>query len=136
MSRSISKIRHTQEANVLLENRMFNEKSRQYLTEQYVATSKDNSVIITLPYKKIKDQKGNIVEVPAKEAFFKAEYVPTFLALDGDPNLAKELSKTPNMKTYTLNSIELGGGAGGGTITTFGPQKFVKGGDVSFSLAG
>jgi len=33
MSRSYSKIRHMQQANFLLENRMFNEKSRQYLME-------------------------------------------------------------------------------------------------------
>jgi hypothetical protein len=110
--------------------------SRQYLMEQYVATSKNNSVIITLPYKKIKDQMGNIVEVPATEAFSKPEYVPTFLVLDGDPDLAKELSKNPNMKTYTLNSINLGGGAGEGIITTFGTQKFVKGGDGYIYLSG
>jgi hypothetical protein len=124
-----------QEKNRILEMHQ-SSTSRQYLMEQYVATSKNNSVIITLPYKKIKDQKGNIVEVPAKEAFFKAEYVPTFLALDGDPDLAKELIKNPNMKTYTLNSIELGGGAGEGTITTFEPQKFVKGGDGYIYLSG
>jgi hypothetical protein len=39
MNKSFSKIRHIQEANLMLENRILRQKSKQYLTEQTIANT-------------------------------------------------------------------------------------------------
>jgi len=96
-----------------------NATSRQYLMEEST-----NSPEIFIPYKKIKNQQGETVAVPAKEAYANSEYVTTFRILDGDPDTIKEITKNPSYLPYKLVSIELDGNAGQGTLRPTGAQKF------------
>ena len=98
--------------------RVINE--RQYLMEEST-----NSPEIFIPYKKIKNQQGETVDVPAKEAYAKSDYVTTFRILDGNPDTIKEITKNPSYLPYKLVSIELDGNAGQGTLRPTGSQKFV-----------
>jgi len=97
--------------------RVINE--RRYLMEEST-----NSPEIFIPYKKIKNQQGETVAVPAKEAYANSEYVTTFRILDGDPDTIKEITKNPSYLPYKLVSIELDGNAGQGTLRPTGAQKF------------
>ena len=95
-----------------------------------------NSPEIFIPYKKIKNQQGATVDVPATEAYAKSEYVTTFRILDSNRDTVKEITKNPSYLPYKLVSIELGGTAGEGTLRPNGAQKFVIGSDGSPYLTG
>ena len=101
-----------------------NATSRQYLMEEST-----NSPEIFIPYKKIKNEKGETVDVPAKEAYAKSDYVTTFRILDNNRDTIKEITKNPSYLPYKLVSIELGGTAGQGTLRPTGAQKFIIGND-------
>jgi hypothetical protein len=119
-----------QEKNRILEMHQ-NATSRQYLMEEST-----NSPEIFIPYKKIKNQQGATVDVPAKEAYAKSDYAATFSILDGDPENKKKLEANPSYLPYKLVSIELSGAAGEGTLTPTGAQKFVIGSDGATYLTG
>jgi hypothetical protein len=62
-----------QQANFLLENRMFNEKSRQYLMEDNKGHT-GQVIDIMIPW--MKNETGAVI--PARDAFTKPEYISTF----------------------------------------------------------
>ena len=78
---------------------------------------------------KIKNEKGETVDVPAKEVYANSDYVTTFRILDNNRDTIKEITKNPSYLPYKLVSIELGGTAGQGTLRPTGAQKFIIGND-------
>jgi hypothetical protein len=120
-----------QEKNRILEMHQ-NATSKQYLMEEST-----NSPEIFIPYKKIKNQQGATVDVPAKEAYAKSDYLTTFRILDNSSrDTVKEITKNSSYLPYKLVSIELGGTAGEGTLRPTGAQKFLIGGDGFAYLTG
>lgn len=114
MNRSYSKIRHMQQSNLMLENRMFVEKSRQYLTEERGS----GVVYIYLPYKMVNGQK-----IVATEVFSTADYAPIY---------SFPLGVAEKTENYTISSIETPDGKRPTLLT----QKEIKGTDGNINIQG
>ena len=124
MNKSFSKIRHIQEANLMLENRILEQKSKRYLMEKHSS----ETINVNLPWMINKEGK----EIVAKSQFNVGEYYPSFSYLEGDPDIVKQLDKDTKTNPYTIKSVSLPDV----TATPIGPQKFVKGSDGNYYLTG